>query len=54
MLRILGENFFSWCKSLYEVVFEPDSKLKEIDDYTFSYSGMKTIRIRKSTRNTQD
>jgi hypothetical protein len=41
----IGKECFYKCKSLCEVVFESDSKLKEIDGSTFYYSGIKTIRI---------
>jgi hypothetical protein len=40
-----------WCKSLYEIVFESNSKLKQIDDYTFFNSGIKIIQIPKNVDN---
>jgi hypothetical protein len=36
---------------IYEVVFESDSKLKEIGDFAFHNSGIKTIRIPNNVEN---
>jgi predicted metal-binding protein len=41
----IGKDCFCGCKSLCEVVFESESKLKEIGDCTFSGSGVNTIEI---------
>jgi hypothetical protein len=44
-VEMFGKYCFSECKSLCEVVFESNSKLREIDDLALSSSGIKTIRI---------
>jgi hypothetical protein len=44
-VEIIGEACFQGCESLYGVVFEWDSKLKEIGDAAFSNSGIRSIRI---------
>jgi hypothetical protein len=41
----LGEQCFFQCESLSEVIFESESKLKEIGNWAFCYSGLESIRI---------
>jgi hypothetical protein len=47
-VEFLGISCFSECTSLIEVIFEEGCNLKRIDEYAFSHSGLKSIRIPKS------
>jgi hypothetical protein len=55
-VEFLGKYCFYECKSLIEVIFERNSSLKEIvlselkriDEFAFSFTGLKSIRIPKS------
>jgi hypothetical protein len=47
-VEVIGENSFSWCRSLSEVTFERGSKLQRIEELAFYLTGLKKITIPSS------
>jgi hypothetical protein len=45
---VLGKESFNECKSLESVPFESGSRLERIEEYAFSWSGLKSILIPSS------
>ena len=49
-MKTIGRDAFSSCTKLNEVVFKPDSELKNIEDECFSGSGLRKIVIPKNVK----
>jgi hypothetical protein len=47
-IKVLGECCFSWCQTIEELAFEPESELTEIEELCFQCCSLKSVCIPRS------